>query len=62
MFLDAQVGEPDGARLKAGIKAKVRLDAYPALSFEAIYESGSPVATTAIGSPVKNSRRGFFTC
>jgi HlyD family secretion protein len=59
MFLDAQVGEPDGARLKAGIKAKVQLDAYPALSFEAIYESGSPVATTAIGSPVKNFQTRF---
>ena len=59
MFLDAQVGEPDGARLKAGTRAKVQLDAYPALTFEAVYESGSPVATTAIGSPVKNFHTRF---
>jgi HlyD family secretion protein len=59
MFLDAQVGEPDGARLKPGTRAKVQLDAYPGLAFEALYESGSPVATTAIGSPVKNFHTRF---
>jgi multidrug resistance efflux pump len=59
MFLDAQVGEPDGARLKPGVKASVQLDAYPGLAFEAVYESGSPVATTAIGSPVKNFHTRF---
>jgi multidrug resistance efflux pump len=59
MFLDAQVGEPDGARLKPGVRAKVQLDAYPGLAFEAVYESGSPVATTAIGSPVKNFHTRF---
>ena len=59
MFLDAQVGEPDGARLKPGVRAKVQLDAYPGLAFEAVFESGSPVATTAIGSPVKNFHTRF---
>lgn len=59
MFLDAQVGEPDGARLKPGVRAQVQLDAYPGLAFEAVYESGSPVATTAIGSPVKNFHTRF---
>lgn len=59
MFLDAQVGEPDGARLKPGTKARVHLDAYPELAFESVYESGSPVATTAIGSPVKNFHTRF---
>lgn len=59
MFLDAQVGEPDGARLKPGAQVKVQLDAYPGLQFDAVYESGSPVATTAIGSPVKNFQARF---
>ena len=59
MIVDGQVGEPDGARLKEGMRAKVLLDAYPALSFDAVFQSASPVATTAIGSPVKNFRARF---
>ncbi len=59
MFLDAQVGEPDGARLKPGSRAKVQLDAYPGLAFDAVYDSGSPVATSAIGSTVKNFQTRF---
>jgi multidrug resistance efflux pump len=54
MVVNAQVGEPDNARLKPGMKARVYLDAYPGVVFEATFESASPVATTAIGSPVKN--------
>jgi len=59
MVVDAQVGEPDGTRLKAGVKAKVQLDAYPGLTFDAVFESASPVATTALGSPVRNFRARF---
>ena len=59
MIIDAQVGEPDNARLRPGIKARVQLDAYPGLAFEAVFESASPVATTALGSPVKNFRARF---
>jgi HlyD family secretion protein len=54
MIVHAQVGEPDNARLKPGMKARVHLDAYPGVVFRATFESASPVATTAIGSPVKN--------
>ncbi len=59
MVVDAQVGEPDNARLKAGTHAKVQLDAYPGVLFDAVFESASPVATTALGSPVKNFRARF---
>jgi HlyD family secretion protein len=59
MTVDAQVSEPDGASLRPGMKAKVELDAYPGPMFDAVFESVSPVATTALGSPVKNFRARF---
>ena len=59
MTVDAQVSEPDGASLTPGMKAKVELDAYPGPMFDAVFESVSPVATTALGSPVKNFRARF---
>ena len=59
MTVDAQVSEPDGALLSPGMKAKVELDAYPGPAFDAVFESVSPVATTALGSPVKNFSARF---
>lgn len=59
MVVDAQLGEPDAGRLKAGAKAKILLDAFPGLTFDAAFESASPVATTALGSPVKDFRARF---
>jgi multidrug resistance efflux pump len=59
MTVDAQVSEPDGATLLPGMKAKVELDAYPGPTFDAVFESVSPVATTALGSPVKSFRARF---
>jgi multidrug resistance efflux pump len=59
MVVDAQLGEPDGTRMKAGMKARVQLDAYPGLTFDAVFDSASPVATTALGSPVRNFRARF---
>ena len=59
MVVDAQVGEPDGVRLRPGMPAKVYLDAYPGLEFDAVFLTASPVATTALGSPVKNFRAQF---
>src|SRR5207248_10622662 len=47
MTVDAQASEPDGGLLAPGMKAKVELDAYPGASFDAVFESVSPVATTA---------------
>jgi multidrug resistance efflux pump len=59
MTVDAQISEPDGAKLSSGMKARVELDAYPGPIFDAVFESVSPVATTALGSPVKNFRARF---
>ncbi|HTM48302.1 MAG TPA: efflux RND transporter periplasmic adaptor subunit [Bryobacteraceae bacterium] len=59
MVVDLQVGEPDGTRLSRGLKARVRLDAYPDLELDAEFVSASPVAVTALGSPVKNFNARF---
>ncbi len=59
MVVDSQVGEPDGARLKPGLHAKVRLDAYPDMELDAEFVNSSPVAVTALGSPVKNFNARF---
>ena len=53
MLVRCAVGEPDGAALVPGSKAIVYLDAYPDLSFPAHFESASPVASSALGSPIK---------
>jgi HlyD family secretion protein len=54
MELQVQVGEPDGGVLVPGAKATVSLDAYPDLVFTANFEAASPVATSAMGSPIKS--------
>ena len=46
-------GEPDGAALVPGSKATVFFDAYPDLAIPAHFESASPVAASALGSPIK---------
>jgi HlyD family secretion protein len=53
MTVRASVGEPEGAALVPGCRATVRLDAYPELAFPARYDAGSPVAASALGSPIK---------
>jgi hypothetical protein len=53
------IGEPDGAVLKTGTVAKVYLDAYPDADFKASFHSASPVATAALGSPIKNFTARF---
>jgi multidrug efflux pump subunit AcrA (membrane-fusion protein) len=53
MLVRCAVGEPDGVALTAGAKATVFLDAYPDLSFPATFEFASPVASSALGSPIK---------
>lgn len=55
----AQVGEPDDAMLDPGAAAVVRLDAYPDLAFGAHLISSSPVASSALGSPIKNFTARF---
>ena len=53
MMLELSVNEADGAVLQPGSTATVYLDAYPGLKFTAHFESASPVAAAALGSPLK---------
>jgi multidrug efflux pump subunit AcrA (membrane-fusion protein) len=53
MLVRCAVGEPDNAVLKPGARATVYLDAYPDLALPARFESASPIAASALGSPVK---------
>lgn len=53
MVLELSVNEADGAALRPGSKAIVHLDAYPALTFTAHFDSASPIAASALGSPLK---------
>ena len=53
MLVRCAVGEPDGATLVQGTKATVYLDAYPDLALPAHFEFASPVASSALGSPIK---------
>ena len=54
MEVMARIGEPDGAMLKPCTIATVYIDAYPDARFRARFHSASPVATTALGSPIKH--------
>jgi len=53
MAVRCAVGEPDGIALKPGAKATVFLDAYPDIAVSAHVEFVSPVAASALGSPIK---------
>ena len=53
MLVRCAVGEPDGAALTQGSKATVYFDAYPDLALPAHFEFASPVASSALGSPIK---------
>ena len=53
MLVRCAVGEPDGAALVPGTRATVYLDAYPDLALPAHFEFASPVASSALGSPIK---------
>lgn len=53
MLVRCAVGEPDGAALVKGARATVYLDAYPDLKLPAHFEFASPVASSALGSPIK---------
>jgi multidrug resistance efflux pump len=53
MQVRCQVGEPDGAGLVEGTTATVYFDAYPNIALPAHFEFASPVAASAIGSPIK---------
>ncbi|MEO8129070.1 MAG: efflux RND transporter periplasmic adaptor subunit [Bryobacteraceae bacterium] len=59
MEVRTMVGEPDGAILGEGAAATVYLDAYPDAVFKARFHSASPVATSALGSPIKKFTARF---
>jgi len=59
MLLVTQVNEPDIRTIAPNAKAKVYLDAYPKLVFDAVLESASPVATSGLESPVKTFTARF---
>ncbi len=59
MEVRAQIGAPDTVALQPGATAMVYLDAYPDAIFKARLESASPVATAALGSPIKNFTARF---
>lgn len=54
MAVRCTVGEPDGVALTANAAATVYLDAYPDLALPGHVEFVSPVASSALGSPIKN--------
>jgi len=60
MEVQASVGEPDGAALRAGARAVVRLDAYPDLALPAHLLTASPVAVSDLGSPIKRFMARFL--
>lgn len=53
MAVRCSVSEADGIGLTPGAKATIYLDAYPDISLPAHVEFVSPVAASAIGSPIK---------
>ena len=59
MNVQVFVGEPDGALLVPGTEAEVKLDAYPLRTFHATFLASSPVAATALGSPIKSFSASF---
>ena len=59
MDIQLSVAEPDGAALRPGTRALVRLDAYPTLQFNASFESAAPVASTVLGSDIRTFQARF---
>jgi multidrug resistance efflux pump len=53
MMVKCSVGEPDIAAIVPGSRATVYPDAYPDLALPAHLEFASPVAASALGSPIK---------
>ena len=60
MFVLTQVSEPDGAVIsRRGAHARVILDAYPGVAFDAHLESASPVAAGGFQSPIRTFSARF---
>ena len=54
MVVEATINESDASWLGKQVKAKLYLDAYPGVTFDATLENASPVATGGIDSPVRS--------
>ena len=59
MVVQATVDEPDFASVSSATRARVFLDAYPGVSFDATLLAASPVATAGMDSPVRNFNAVF---
>ncbi|MFN0102341.1 MAG: efflux RND transporter periplasmic adaptor subunit [Bryobacteraceae bacterium] len=59
MVVQGTVSEADVAALPRAASARVYLDAYPGVSFEARLESASPVATAGLDSPIRTFSARF---
>ena len=53
MIVRCMVGEPDRAALAAATRARVYVDAYPDLTLTGHFQFASPMAASALGSPIK---------
>jgi multidrug efflux pump subunit AcrA (membrane-fusion protein) len=53
MMVRCLVGEPDRVSLNNGARVTVYFDAYPDLALAGHFESASPMAASALGSPIK---------
>jgi HlyD family secretion protein len=54
MVVEATINESDASWLGKQVKAKLYLDAYPGVTFDASLDNASPVATGSIDSPVRS--------
>jgi len=59
MVVEATINESDASWLGKDVKAKLYLDAYPGVTFDATLENASPVATGGIDSPVRSFNAVF---
>jgi multidrug resistance efflux pump len=59
MEVNVSIQEPDVIALAPNTQATVHLDAYPGATFRAVFESASPVASSALESPIKTFSARF---
>jgi len=59
MLVRVSINEPDVTAMLANSKVSVHLDAYPDLTLPAHFLSASPVASSGMGTPIKDVRALF---
>ena len=59
MVVEGTESEADVSAIPKSATARVYLDAYPGVSFEARLESASPVATAGLDSPIRTFSARF---